>query len=95
MLRGILIAISVVMLAAAAVLALSGRFEPGLITLIAWGVILFVGVVFERRMYKQVLDAPPGGDFQPTSERFRDPQSGQETVVYYNAKTGKRAYVRA
>jgi hypothetical protein len=95
MLRNLLISISIVMLAAALVLALSGRFQPGLITLIAWGVILFVGVIFERTQYKQILDAPPGPDFQPTGERFVDPQSGVSTIVYFNAKTGKRAYVRA
>ena len=83
------------MLAGAVTLFGVGQVEPGVLTLAAWAVILFVGVVFERTRYKAILDSPPGPDFQPTAERFVDPETGTATVVYFNAKTGKRAYVRA
>jgi hypothetical protein len=95
MLRAVLIGISVLMLVCAVTLFVVGQAQPGVLTLVAWGVILFVGVVFERTRYKAILEAPPSADFQPTAERFVDPETGKATVVYFNAKTGKRAYVRA
>ena len=95
MLRAFLIGVSVLMLICAATLFVVGQAQPGMLTLVAWAVILFVGVVFERSRYKAILAAPPGPDFVPTAERFVDPETGAATVVYFNAKTGKRAYVRA
>ena len=95
MLRAFLIGVSVLMLICAVALFVVGQAQPGVLTLVAWAVILFIGVVFERTRYKAILDAPPGPDFAPTAERFVDPETGVATVVYFNAKTGKRAYVRA
>jgi len=95
MLRAFLVGISVLMLAIAVGLFVSGLPQPGGLVLVAWAIVLFVGVVFERSRYKAILDAPPNADFQPTAERFVDPETGTATVVYFNAKTGKRAYVRA
>jgi hypothetical protein len=44
---------------------------------------------------RRPLDAPPGGDWSFTGERFLDPPSGEMLEVWYRPKTGERAYVRA
>jgi hypothetical protein len=95
MLRAVLVGISLLMLVAAIALFGTGQPEPGALMLVVWAVILVIGVVFERTRYKAILDAPPNSDFQPTPERFVDPETKLATVVYFNAKTGKRVYVRA
>ena len=95
MLRAFLVGISVVMLGGALALFVVGWPQPGALMLVVWAIVLFVGVVFERTRYKAILETPPGPDYQPTAERFVDPESGVATVVWFNAKTGKRAYVRA
>lgn len=93
--RIFLVCVSVAMLALVAVLLATGNAFPGIGALVFWAVILFVGIVFERRRYKRVLDAPPGPEWTATDERFIDPSSGVETLVYFNARTGARAYVKA
>jgi hypothetical protein len=51
---------------------------------------------FRKGGYKRrPLDAPPGGDWSFTGERFLDPPSGEMLEVWYRPKTGERAYVRA
>lgn len=94
MLRFALIAVSVAMVGCVAVLFATGHAFPGVGALVFWGVVLFVGVVFERRRYKRVLDTAPGPDWTATDERFIDPTSGVETVVYVGPR-GARAYVKA
>jgi hypothetical protein len=52
-------------------------------------------IFFRQGGYKRrPLDAPPGGDWTLTGERFRDPQSGELLEVWYCPPTGERAYVR-
>jgi hypothetical protein len=94
MLRVFLIAVSGLALVCAALLFASGRAVPGLGVIGFWALVFFIGVVFERRRYKQLLDAPPGEGWTATEERFIDPASGVETQVYFNAQTGERAYVK-
>jgi hypothetical protein len=93
-LRVFLIAASGLALVCAALLFASGRDVPGLAVVGFWALVIFVGVVFERRRYKRLLDAPPGAGWTATEERFIDPTSGVETQVYFNAQTGERAYVK-
>jgi hypothetical protein len=95
MLRAFLIGVSVLLLICAAALFVVGQAQPALLTVLGWALILFIGVVFERTRYKAILDVPPDAGFEPTAERFVDPETKVETVVYFNAKTGKRAYVKA
>jgi hypothetical protein len=93
-LRVFLIAVSGLALVSAALLFASGRAVPGVGVICFWALVLFVGVVFERRRYKRILDAPPGAGWTATEERFIDPASGVATQVYFNAQTGERAYVK-
>jgi hypothetical protein len=52
---------------------------------------------FRKGGYKRSpLDAPPPGpDWAPSGERFVDPTSGETLDVWFHAKSGERAYVRA
>ncbi len=59
-----------------------------------WGVLLLVGTVFERIIYKQTLPAAPGPGWERTPERFIDDRTGQPITVYVEPATGERAYVR-
>jgi len=68
--------------------ALFGIAVPAALVLI-W--LLFRTGGFKR----QPLDAPPGGDWTFTGERFIDPKSGELLEVWFRARTGERAYVRA
>ncbi len=50
---------------------------------------------FRKGGYKRVpLDAPPGPDWVATDERFVDPSSGETLAVWFDPKSGERAYVR-
>jgi hypothetical protein len=58
--------------------------------------LLLIWLFFRKGGYKrQPLDAPPGPGWTFTGERFRDPPSGEMLEVWYCARTGERAYVRA
>ena len=94
MLRVVVIAVSVVLLAAGVFCFIAGRAAPGLISVVAAPAVVLIGTVFERR-YKKLLSAPPGPDWLATSEKFIDPGTGEALVVYFQPSTGKRAYVRA
>jgi fatty acid desaturase len=59
--------------------------------LIAFGAIL-VFVLFERSQYKTVADRPHPG-WEATGEKFIDPETGKQVVVYYDPKSGQRQYV--
>ena len=52
--------------------------------------------LFRKGGYKRrALDAPPGPDWQPTGERFVDPTSGETLDVWFQPRSGERAYVRS
>ncbi|HEV2286139.1 MAG TPA: hypothetical protein VGR80_08865, partial [Steroidobacteraceae bacterium] len=55
------------------------------------GVVLLIGTVFERR-YRSAA-ARPGAAWQPTGERFEDPQSGKTVAVLYDPVSGARRYI--
>ena len=55
-----------------------------------------IWVLFRSKGYKRrPLDAPPGPDWTLTGERFVDPTSGVLVEVWWDARRGERAYVRA
>ncbi|MGA3400862.1 MAG: hypothetical protein ABSC95_16715 [Acetobacteraceae bacterium] len=60
-----------------------------------FGAILLLAIRFERRGYKRIVDGVPGADWQPTGERFLDPNSELPVDVYFQPATGKRVYVRS
>jgi hypothetical protein len=58
--------------------------------------LVVVWFFFRSGGYKRrPLDAPPDGDWTFTGERFVDPNSGALVEVWWNARSGERAYVRA
>jgi hypothetical protein len=94
MLRIAVIVVSAVLLAIGVACFIFGHAGPGLISIVLAPGIVLVGTVFERRGYKAPLDAPPGPDWQATAEKFVDPGTGEALAVYFQASTGRRAYVR-
>ncbi len=72
----------------------------GVFAFVLWVALPFALVViwllFRSGGYKRrPLDAPPGRDWTLTGERFVDPKSGELVEVWFCARTGERAYVRA
>ena len=68
--------------------------------LLLWAAIVFGPVLawlmFRSGGYKRVpAPRPEGPGWERTEERFVDPTSGETLVVWYCARTGERAYVRA
>lgn len=59
-----------------------------------WGGIIAAAVLLERWRYAS-RTAPADGDWQPTEERFIDPESGRPVQVFFNARTGERRYGEA
>jgi hypothetical protein len=58
--------------------------------------LVLIWLLFRSGGYKrQPLDAPPGRDWTLTEERFVDSKSGELLEVWYCARSGERAYVRA
>jgi hypothetical protein len=64
----------------------------------AWPMLLVAGLfaagtVFERVHYRG--SEATDGDWQPTSEKFIDDESGRPVTVWFNPRTGARRYVEA
>lgn len=90
--RGVLIAVAVISLLCGLVALATGAFPPAAIFAI-WGVLLVIGTMFERVIYKKTLARPPGAGWVRTSERFIDDASGKPITVYVEPSTGERQYV--
>jgi hypothetical protein len=81
------------MLTAAGLCALAGCRLAATIPLAVWGAIFAGGVLIERWRYKRLYDGRPGHGWQPTPERFVDPETGRLVTVFLNPATGERRYV--
>jgi len=93
MLRTILIVIAAAgFLIAVGLIAFVGAL-PGIGAMVFWCAVVLIGLLIERRRYKEILTAPPGPDWTATGERFIDTASGRAVAVYFHAASGKRAYV--
>jgi hypothetical protein len=58
--------------------------------------VVLVWAFFRKGGYKRdPLTAPPGPGWVRTEERFVDPSSGETLEVWFDPKSGERAYVRA
>ena len=68
-----------------------GQLGAGAYALGAGG-LLVLGTAFERWRYRP-SDAPRGAHWQPTGERFQDPQTGSNVQVFYDPASGQRRYV--
>jgi hypothetical protein len=73
------------------VLIMRGLAGPGAYAL-GSGTLIFLGTMFERWRYRP-NDLKRGADWEPTGERFEDPQSGKTLQVFYDPRTGERHYV--
>jgi uncharacterized membrane protein HdeD (DUF308 family) len=93
MLRNILIAFGVIALLCGLVALATGAFPPAAIFAV-WGTLLVVGTLFERVIYKRIIDSRPGPAWQRTAERFIDETTGKPVTVYIEPKTGERQYVQ-
>lgn len=91
MLRNVVLGIAAALLAAS---VLAGPFcgwatLPGIVML----TLIVAGLAFERRVYKANHPNRPDAAWTRTAERFTDPSTGEQVVVYFNARTGERRYV--
>jgi len=57
------------------------------------GAVIVLGTVFERWRYRPNRERP-GAGWEPTGERFEDPQTGETVEVLYDPRSGERRYVR-
>lgn len=92
-LRAILGAVGVLALIAAVIAVIVGAAVFAVFWLFAVGIVLVVGVLFERVYYKKVADHTPGPDWVATPERFVDPTTGRMVRVYTKPITGERIYI--
>jgi len=93
MLRNILLALGGTLIAAGLVALIGGSFAPSMVAMV-WGAILVFGILYERYVYKTIVDKPPAGkNWVKTTERFVNDKTGKTVTVYYNTLTGERAYV--
>jgi hypothetical protein len=90
MLRATVLAIGVALLATGAILCRVGVRVPGIESLV-FGAVVVRGLVFERWRY-QNKNAAQDGDWEPTCERFVDPETGRNVRVLYNPHNGERRY---
>jgi hypothetical protein len=90
MLRAALLIFAGVAAFVGAFLLFGGRIIAGAYAL-GLGVLIVIGTVFERRY--RANDGRVGAGWEPTGERFVDPQTGKTVQVFYHPQTGERRYV--
>jgi len=90
-LRGAIIVGAALLACAGCALILHGIRIPGW-QMLAGGLIVIVGVVFERWRYRSPAERPDSS-WQATGERFIDPSTGDAMEVFYDPRTGERRYV--
>jgi hypothetical protein len=90
MLRAALLIFGCLIMALGAYLCSTGLGSGGVQMLIG-GAVLVLGTLFERWRYHN-RNASVEGDWQPTGERFVDPETGKNVEVLYDAGSGERRY---
>jgi hypothetical protein len=93
MLRTVVIAVAAILTCVGIVLIACGVHAPGW-QVLATGVIVLVGTLFERWRYLSI-EEPSNGRWQRTEEQFIDPTSGDPVEVMFDPRTGERRYVAA
>ncbi|HTL20755.1 MAG TPA: hypothetical protein VL220_08565 [Steroidobacteraceae bacterium] len=91
MLRTALLVFAGALVLTGGVLLLHDAPRPGAYAL-GLGLLIVIGTVFERWRYRP-HDGRPGAGWEPTGERFEDPQSGETLRVFYDPRSGERRYV--
>ena len=56
------------------------------------GGLIVLGTAFERWRYRP-NNGRPGAGWEPTGERFEDPQTGKTVRVFYDPESGARRYM--
>jgi membrane protein implicated in regulation of membrane protease activity len=90
-LRSWTIGIAAIVLVCGAAALLAGA--PPAWVFVFWSAVIVLSIVYERFRYKPVEEAPPGGGWHKTAERFVDDESGEPVTVWVN-DSGDRKYVR-
>ena len=93
MLRSVVVSLGALAAVAGAAILVAGGPLPFAIWLLAVGLIVIVGIVYERVRYKTLGRKRPGPGWQRTAERFVDPESGKMVTVYFRSSDGERMYV--
>ena len=91
MLRKSLLVVSAALVLAGLTLLFLGRLRGGADAL-GVGALIWLGTVFERWRY-QPKASRAGASWEPTGERFEDPQTGKTMRVLYDKGSGERRYV--
>lgn len=90
MLRKIISGLAIAMVAFTLVLTMQERAAwPTL----AASLLFAMGTVWERRYHAAQQGFPPSDRFNPTGERFVDPETGRVTSAWVDPATGERRYV--
>jgi hypothetical protein len=90
MLRTAVLIFGCVVLALGAYLCMEGVAFGGVQSLVL-GAVIVLATLFERWRY-QNRNASVDGEWQPTGERFVDPETGQNVEVLYDPQSGERRY---
>jgi hypothetical protein len=90
MLRTAVLIFGCLVLALGAYLCTKGVASGGIQTLVG-GSVIVLGTLFERWRYHNT-NASAEGDWQPTGERFVDPETGKNVEVLYDPQSGERRY---
>jgi hypothetical protein len=90
MLRTAVLIFGCLVLALGAYLCTKGTAFGGVQTLIG-GAVIVLATLFERWRYHN-RNASDGADWQPTGERFVDPETGKNVEVLYDPQSGERRY---
>jgi hypothetical protein len=93
MLRIGLFLLGLAALVAGLIFLVGGGPLPVIIWLLGLGLVLTLGVAYERVRYKSLAAHRPGPDWERTEERFVDPATGKQVTVYFRAADGERMYV--
>ena len=91
MLRASLLVFAGALALVGVLLLIRGVPGPGAYAL-GLGALIVLGTVFERWRYRPD-NARPGAGWEPTGERFEDPQTGKTVQVFYDPRSGERRYV--
>lgn len=90
MLRKAVLIFGCLVLALGTYLCTKGIAYGGIQTLVGGGLIV-AGTLFERWRYNN-RNASANGNWQPTGERFLDPETGKTVEVLYDPQSGERRY---
>jgi hypothetical protein len=92
-LRAVMTMFGILALGGAVVALLCGAPFPVVVWFAGVGIIVTLGVVFERIHYKRLDAGTPEAGWVATAERFVDPETGKLVVVYMRPASGERRYV--